>query len=317
MALDAFSVVLGFLAVVEVVLGAAAAVLGWREFRGRGAEAAEGRRPLLVLVAAAAVAAAVLSFPLHYLLLSSWIPRWPGIMCIEGVRRIGTGTLGASRFLPWIVQGLDVTRLLVIFGAGSWAILRRVPGAVGARRAAAAAILLGAFAALDGAAAFAYVVMPKEEILAVGGCCTAAPSGPERYAGLTADGAVGDAGGLAAAYVAAAAALGAGAWFLRGSRSRAALAVLAVLAAASLPLASRFLADVAAPAVLGLPYHRCAWCAFAGAPEVVAGAVLHIGAAMGAGWALLAGEGARRLLVAASFGFLAAAAMGAVLAWVP
>ncbi len=312
MALDAFSVVLGFLAAVEVLLGAAAAVLGWREFRGGAAEAAEGRRPLLVLVAVAAVAAAVLAFPLHHLLLSSWVPRWPGIMCVEGVRRIGTGTVGASRFLPWIVQALDFTRILVIFAAGSWAILRRVPGAAGPRRAAVAAILLGALAALDGALGLAYVAMPKEEILPVAGCCTAAPSGPERHAGLTAAGGGEGGSGVAAAHVAAAALLGAGALALRGRPAR---FVLGPLAAGSLLLAGRFLADVAAPAVLGLPYHRCAWCAFAAAPETVVFAVLHLGGALCAGWSAWAADGGRRLLAASAFGFLASAAMGGVFAW--
>lgn len=317
MALDAFSVVLGFLAVVEVALGLAAAVLGWREFRGAGAEAAEGRRPLLAFVAVAAVAAAAISFPLHYLMLASWIPRWPGIMCVEGVRRIGTGTIGASQFLPWIVQALDLTRILVLFGAGAWVILRRIPGAPAARRAGVAAILLGVFACLDGAAAFACVVIPKEEVLPVAGCCTAAPAGPGRDAGLVADGSAGGTSGLAAGYFAATAVLGAGAWVLRGRRRAPFPAILAILAAASLPLASRFLAHVAAPAVLGLPYHHCAWCAFAGAPEILLGTALHAGAVLCTGWALMAGDGGRRLLGAASFGFLSSAAMAAVLALLP
>jgi hypothetical protein len=154
MSLDAFSVVLGFFAVVEVALGIAAAVLGSRE---AGGGASEERRPLLALVAAALLGVAALSFPLHYLLLESWVPRWPGIMCVEGVRRIGAGTLGAARWLPGIVAALDLSRILVVFAAGAWLVLRRGPFA---RRAAWAAILLGLVAALDGGAALAYVLLP-------------------------------------------------------------------------------------------------------------------------------------------------------------
>ena len=103
MSLDAFSAVLGFIACVESVLGATAVALGIRGVRAPPGPAEEVRRPLLALVAATLVVVALVSFPLHYLLLESWVPRWPGLVCVEGVRRIGTGTVGPSRWLPGLV----------------------------------------------------------------------------------------------------------------------------------------------------------------------------------------------------------------------
>ena len=311
MTLDPLSAVLGFLAVAEAVLGVLVLFLGWRDLRAPEGEAAAARRPLLALAAAAAVATALLSLPVHALVLESWVPRWPGVLCAEGVRRIGTGTVGPSRLLPGIVHFLDATRFAVVLAAGAWWILRRLPGT---RRVAIAAVALGAVAALDGAAAFAWVAIPKEEIRASAGCCTAPDLGARRSEGLVADGTPPAPEGLGAGYVAAAAALGAGAWFSRGRGGR---IPLAALAAASLPLGAAFLAGVAAPAVLGLPHHRCSWCAFSGAPETLVGAALHVGAVLCSAWAILAGEGSRRLLAAAAFGFLASAAMAAVLLVLP
>jgi hypothetical protein len=339
MAPDAFSVVIGFLAAVEAVLGAVALALGIRQARSAAGEASADRRPLLVLVAGALLGVSLVSWPLLYLLLAGWVPRWPGIMCVEGVRRIGTGSLGAAGLLPSLIAALDVSRLLVVFGAGAWAVLRRVPGAAAARRAAIAAAALGVLAIADGGLAFAYVAIPKREIPPEAGCCTMERRGAVRDAGLSPAGAAGEEGRsglLPAAFIAGTALMGAGAGLLRvrGARGRAgaaALGALAVLAAASAPVASRFLSDVAAPAVLGLPHHRCAWCAFARAPETIVGAALWAGAALCAGWALVArlgaGEGSPGtpgadtgappilgpLLAAASFGFLGTAAMAAVL----
>jgi len=334
MSLDAFSVVVGFLAAVEAVLGGAAAVLGAREARTPPEPEAEARRPLLALTGAALVAVALAGVPLLYLLMASWVPRWPGVMCVEGVRRIGMGTTGAVRFLPDLVVALDATKLLVVFLAGAWAVLRRAPGAPAARAAALALAALGLVAALDGAAALAYVAIPKEEVYPAAGCCTVALPGGAREAGLTRAGSPGEGGSgpLAAGFIAAAVLLGIGAGLLRrfpasGRGRTAALSVLAALAAASLPLASGFLDDVAAPRLLGLPWHHCRWCAFARAPVSLVGTVLFLGAAFAAGWAQVSrlsrgggdgGEGpGPRLLGAAALAFLGAAGLGAVAAWAP
>jgi hypothetical protein len=337
MTLDAFSVAIAFLAVVEAALGAVALVLGLRRRRGSTEEASAARRPLLVLVCGALLAVSLASVPLLHLLLASWVPRWPGIMCVEGVRRIGTGSLGAAGWLPSLVAALDLTRLAVVFAAGAWAVLRRIPGDVAARRAALAAAALGLLALVDGGIAFAYAAIPKEEVSPDAGCCTIERSGAHREAGLTAAGADGGAGGergLATGLVGGAALLGAAAALLRsrGARGRAGaagLAAIALAAAAATPLAARYLSDVAAPVVLGLPHHRCSWCALASAPEALVGAALWTGGVLCSGWALAARIGAGGaaadpppailgpLLAAASFGFLGTAAMAAVLAALP
>ncbi len=324
MGLDALSVVVAFLAAVEAALGVAALVLGVRDARRPAGVEAEVRRPLAALVAGALLAVAVLSCPVFHLLLASWVPRWPGIMCVEGVRRIGTGTTGTARWLPALLSALDGTKLLAIFAAGAWAILRRTPAARGAAFAAAA---LGLVAVADGAIAFAYVAIPKEEVFPSAGCCTAGPAAGAAAAATVAGGI--PEGLLRAGFPLLGAGLGIACLLLAaggaaGRGSVPALALLAVAAAASLPFAAGFLSEVAAPRLLDLPHHRCAWCAFAGAPEAPVGVVLHAGAALAAGWALVArlsqgsgGTAAGRLLLAAAFGFLGTAAMATVVVCLP
>lgn len=295
MNLDAFSAIVAFLASAEALLGGAALLLALREFRAAADPAEEHRRPLLALVAGTLLVLSLASVPLFHLLLASFVPRWPGIMCVEGVRRIGTGSLGAAGWLPAILAVLDATRLLVPFAAGAWWILRRLPGppAPTVRRAAIAAAALGAVAFLDGALATAYVVIPKAEVYPTAGCCIAPRAAAEREAGLVAVGREEESRApLSAALAGGGAVLGAGALLLRrrgggGRAGAAALAALALGGAALLLPAGTFLSRVAAPVLLELPYHRCTWCCLAGAPESILGAGLLVGAAMCAGWALL------------------------------
>jgi hypothetical protein len=328
MSLDAFSVVVAFFAAVEGVLGALVLVLGLREARATPGPAAEARRPLLALSGAALVGVAVVSVPLLWLLLASWVPRWPGVMCVEGVRRIGTGTIGPSSWLPGLVNALDLTKLATVFAAGAWVALRRASGGAPVRAAALAAAALGLVALVDGAVEAAFVVLPRDGIRATAGCCTTPEAAAALDEGLTAAGAT-ETGGeaLSTGLVAGLSAVlgGLALRFRRRmgeGRARALpLGLIAIAGLALLPPAARHLAEFVAPRVLGLPFHRCVWCAFAQAPETIVAAALLVGAAFSTGWALLAGvfgsagsragEAAvvRTLLGAAAFGYLGAAVM--------
>ena len=61
---------------------------------------------------ASAVGLGLASWPLLYLLLQSYVPEWPDVMCIYGVTRVGAGSVGASRFLPGLVTALQVLKPL-------------------------------------------------------------------------------------------------------------------------------------------------------------------------------------------------------------
>jgi hypothetical protein len=331
--LDPFSAVAVFLAAVELCLGGVILFLGWREFRRPDDPVVARRRPLSALAAGTLVVTALAAVPLFFLMLDSWVPRWPGLLCIEGVRRIGTAAIGPSRFLPSLISVLDVLRPMLLFAAGAWLVLRRHEGA---RRGATTAALmgLGLLGCIDAALTTAFVVLPRDEIRVEAGCCVGSAAAATLDDGLSAEG-----GGPASpsvpgpAFAAGSAVLGCAALTLRRRRRAAgtsaaratfpyALLVLVGVSVAAVPFAVRYLISDAAPTLMGLPFHHCAWCAFIAAPESAVGALLFVAAVFCTGWSLLVRlatastddasaprNGSDGLLATAAFGFLGTAGM--------
>jgi len=326
--LNPFSVVAAFAAALRIVLGILVVVVGARAL-WRPARQGEERYHLLLSLGMTLVGLGVVSWPLLYLVLDSYVPAnggppYPGVMCVQGVTRIGTGSVGPASFLPDLVLLLEVSKPLLVFVAGACLVFhladRRLrTGALG-RRALAALTLFGALVVVDSAAEGAYLLIPKQEKLLAAGCCAAhaaaeAPAAPP----------LAPAGGsapLTAAFlcVGAAVVLALTAAIRRGG---AWLAVAFPLALLSLPLGLVFLGDVAAPTFLRLPYHRCVFCLAKLRPETLVGIALYVLGAFGVGWAVSArlvargggtGEGiASPLLRMARFGYLGSLLMAGVM----
>src|SRR5262249_30171685 len=83
----------------------------------------EGRTHLLFLLAFLLLGLNIACWPLFYLLLQSYVGEVRGAMCIYGVLRVGTGTIGPSRFLPGLVQALQLTKPALVFLSGAWLVL--------------------------------------------------------------------------------------------------------------------------------------------------------------------------------------------------
>ena len=310
MILNAFSVLAAFAALLRIVLGLIIAGAGLGALRRRSGDGAaaeergEERYFLLASLGMALVGLGIASWPLLYLVLQSYVPEWPGIMCIEGVTRIGNGSVGAASSLPPLLGVLQVSKPLVVFACGVWIVLhvagRRARGAH-AGRALAALLVCGALATADAVAELAYLGIPKQETTLASGCCSVG-SQPASHTGPLANGSTGL---LSAAFwsvgVALVATLASGERRLRrmaaGGRW---LAMALGLAIASVPLGVAYLGAVAAPAFLRLPHHRCAYCLIAGAPESLLLVALYASGAFAVGWAAvaawLAPQGSRRPL---------------------
>src|SRR5262249_49126631 len=117
MILNAYAVLGAFVLALRALLGLL--VVGQASLalaQGRNAESPEGKKALedryylLFLMAILLLVLNVLSWPLFYLLLQSYVREWPGVMCIYGVTQIGTGSISVSRFLPGLVQSLETTK---------------------------------------------------------------------------------------------------------------------------------------------------------------------------------------------------------------
>jgi len=89
-------------------------------------------------------------------------------MCIYGVTRIGTGSLGPSRFLPTLVTVLQATKPALVFLSGAWFVLhtlnRRTRTASLTGRVLVLLVLAGSLAVADAAVETAYLVIPKKEV---------------------------------------------------------------------------------------------------------------------------------------------------------
>src|SRR5438034_2096252 len=102
MILNAYAVLDAFVSFLRLGLGFLVLWLGlsawWMWVRhapvNEGRKALEDRCYLLFLLAGLLLALNVLSWPIFYLLLQSYVVEWPGIMCIYGVTRIGVGSIG-------------------------------------------------------------------------------------------------------------------------------------------------------------------------------------------------------------------------------
>ena len=109
-----------------IALGA----LAWRQWRRAATaeerSAVEDRCYLLLTLAVVVLWLNVLSWPLFYLLLQSYVPEWPGVMCIYGVMQIGAGSMGSSQYLPSLLFHLQVLKPAVVFVSGAWFALYQV-----------------------------------------------------------------------------------------------------------------------------------------------------------------------------------------------
>src|SRR5258707_1155521 len=122
MILNSYAVLDFFTCLLRLSFGLAILGLGtaaWRKcgpaLAPEGRKALEDRCYLLFLLALVLLGLNLASWPLLYLLLQSYVPEWPGVMCIYGVTQIGTGSIGASRFLPGLIEVLQVSKPALVF----------------------------------------------------------------------------------------------------------------------------------------------------------------------------------------------------------
>jgi hypothetical protein len=321
MTLNPYSVLAAFLTVLEAGLGLAVVVLVVRAAMRRRASRRPGHgtangahsvngvdsAPLIAWAAMVLVGLSVVSWPLLYLLLESLVPFWreSGVMCIQGVIRIGSESVGPSAHLPALVAAIQWTKPALVFLAGAWVVLHGADR--GTRTSPLAGRLLvvlgtlGMVAVADAGLLLGYLAIPKEERTRNVGCCNVVPAVAEPSRPLPL---IDAANPTSAARVltvihfalSALLVLGLGVWaFRRAGTARAPRWAAALLAAAvlSVPVGLAFLSSVAAPALLHRPEHRCPYCVLAEAPESVVGIALFVFGAFAVGWAVLAAWGAR------------------------
>jgi hypothetical protein len=301
MILNTFAVLTAFVALVRLLLsllvlgvGASAWRAGGRPVTPADRTALEDRSYLVFLMAVLLVGLGLVSWPLLYLLLQSYVPEWPGVMCIYGVTQVGKGSLGASRFLPDLLRLLQLGKPALVFAGGAWFVLyllnRRTRTGALMNRLFVLLVPLGILAAADAAAELAYVAIPKKEVLPPGGCCVAeleegdaARSGPPVLVGD--DGRPWLYGAYYATNLGLILALAVSTRRPNAAPGPVGLALLLLGGTAVLATSGLFLTEVAAPTLLHLPYHHCPYDLIPQAPEAVVAVTLFFGGSLTLGWA--------------------------------
>jgi hypothetical protein len=313
--------------------------------------ALESRAYLSALLAYLLLGLALASWILLYLLLDSLVPESPGAMCIYGVTRVGEGSPGLAGWLPALITGVQLIKPVLVFVAGAVVVLYLLYRRAGTQallpRFVAGLLVLGVLALADVAAESAYLLIPKRDVPNAGGCCSVAadelraqPPQPDEQRWLTPAyfacqllmaGSLWSAAhsnwhttNLAAANQGAA---------MQGAANQAAvsawkLLILLAASAVTLCVAARFLVDIAAPALLHLPYHHCLYDLVGTVRESAVAIGLLLWGTFCVGWACVAGwcgrtgdslpflaAEVRRLLSWAGWGYLGSAAMFAVDLW--
>ena len=118
MILNAYAVLNAFLALLRLLFGVLVVGIGTKAWlQGRKSitperrKALEDRGSLLFLMAFLLLGLNLVSWPLLYLLLQSYVPEWPGVMCIYGVTQIGVAAeIEATTTTPGSGRGRGLSR---------------------------------------------------------------------------------------------------------------------------------------------------------------------------------------------------------------
>lgn len=309
MIINVYALLAGSVALLQLLLGSILAILGWSAWRRWRAAASveqradvENRSYLLLLLACVLAGLNVVSWPLLYMVLQSYVPEWPGVMCIYGVTRIGLDSAGASGYLPRLLGLLQVFKPALVFLTGAWLVLytahRNSQTTSLLRPVLGALILIGCVSVLDAAAESAYLVLPKKNDVLSTGCCPV----PNQFASAVTDHATNTTprppGWLVPLYLVSNLATVLGMHLYRGRGSRpqrfwTSLPLL-LLAAANFRISMAFVAEIVCPVVLGGPGHHCLYDLLPRAPLVVSSLVLLAWGTLSVGWAAVASRLAER-----------------------
>ena len=299
MIVNPFSVLELFLCLLRMIFAVAILVtalrLIWR--RKHWEEEQVVRRSYLVYyLVALHVGLSVVSWPVLYATLQSYVKQWPQVMCIYGVTKIGAASVSISKFLPYLVNGLQVTKPILVFLSGCCAILYWVNRSTYSSplfvRVLIVAVIVSAVSVIDGGIETAYLIIPKKEEYAQMACCSAAPSAEFSTARFLPESAGADTDErnvwVIAHFMVCAlgiATLAAAVIFINSRSAQRYLLGSLFLVAVGIPVGIRFLLEAGAPAALGLPYHHCAYDLVQVAPEGALGVAIHLFGWFAIGWA--------------------------------
>jgi hypothetical protein len=335
MILNGYSILDAFVISFRLGLGLLILLIGlsvWRTWNSQHSlsekhQAIDARLHLLFQMAVVLFVLNLASWPILYLVLQSYVPEWPEVMCIYGVTQIGAGSAGPARYLPMLLQSLQATKPVLVFLSGAWLVLHLLNRRTQTAPLTGWILVLVMAAALmalsDGALEMAYLMIPKREEFPSAGCCTVASSDSEEAGRFVPRGLVEDSqvSWVYAAYFGINGLMVLGlirVVFLDGDLiHRKQLGALLTAAFASAFVNWLFLVGVAAPLLLHMPNHQCPYDLVSAAPGSLVSVALFVAGFFGVGWAGVArwfglceettsilNEAIRRLLLLGVIGYV-------------
>ena len=305
MIVTVYALLAGAFALLRLLLGGALVLIGcsiWRHWRkplsAEQRTLVEDRSYLLFLQAFVLAGLSIVCWPLLYLVLQSYVPEWPGVMCIYGVTRIGTGSEGAGHYLPTLLALLQTLKPALVFLTGVWLVLynihRRSQTGWMLRSIVGTLILIGCVSILDASAEIAYLVIPKKNELLSSGCCLFLDAFAAAIADHATNAARHASAWLIPSYFVAnlAVILGLRQYALRNLHRKPLWASASLLGLASVNawISFTFVKEVIAPRALGMPDHHCLYDLIPHAPTVVLALTLLAWGSMSVGWTIVAAQ---------------------------
>ena len=296
MIVNAYAVLAAFVSLLQFAIGLLVISSSFGRQRvtpARAAFDAENRPYLLLLLSFLLLGLNLASWPLLYALLQSYVPSWPDVMCIYGVTRIGAGSVGSARHLPWLLATVQCTKPLLVFLGGGWFVLylanRATQTAPLMPRLLSGLLPLGVVSVADAICVGSYLAIPKQEQSLSVGCCTSAIADRSRFLPESLLG-TGSHTWLTVSLVIIVGGLVLGSltairW---GQHHRRFLSGLLAGALVAMPLGGLFLVEIASPTLLQRPHH-CPYDLVSEVPESVLGVVLFTLGCFSVGWAAVAG----------------------------
>lgn len=290
MIINIFTIISLFIAAISLILGifqAGVSVFLYKNWgmAGTGEERTklEDFAYLVLLIASVILMVRLLSWPLFYATLNSYVPEVQGAMCVAGVTQLKAG----------MARLLQTVKPLVFFAVGGWLLLNMLDRTTKTSPLMKRKFLLLSLVSLLvigdslGEMVFLFKVKPTASVA----CCTTIFDVPTRSSAMIPKSIFGEGYGslmIPIYYASNAVVIGFISVLLwTGSTGIVALLAVFLLALLNVPVTGIGALEKIAPTLMELPYHHCLYCFPRNVPDGAIIIALFVLGTFSAGWALM------------------------------
>ncbi|MEK7851742.1 MAG: hypothetical protein AAB275_07640, partial [Deltaproteobacteria bacterium] len=290
MIINIFTIISLFIAAVSLVLAIFQAGVSLFLYKNWGSSGTGEERTkledfayLVLLIASVILMVRLLSWPLFYATLNSYVPEIQGAMCVAGVTQIKAG----------MARLLQTVKPLVFFAVGGWLLLNMLDRTTKTSPLMKRKFLLLSVVSLlvIGDSLGEIIFLFKVKATSSVACCTTIFDVPTRSSAMIPKSIFGEGYGgmmIPIYYASNAIVIGLiGILLWTGSTGLIALSAAFLLALLSVPVTGICALEKIAPTLMELPYHHCLYCFPRNVPDGAIIMALFVLGTFSAGWALM------------------------------